>query len=219
MTLTNPPPGTKYLELTFDKVSFLWKRLGEISGLFDDYTRNDQAAFRQWLMAPDSIWLERLDGNGVLYLTQVRPHLSAVAHFVYWDKKLSGREEFTMDCLRWAMSNADLKKINSYIPHFAGAALHFARKLGFKKEGYIRRWSYSRGKLFDAIVYGMTYEEAFDGRVHESADEHGRAAEPDDGLHDELLQEPASTNDSGEGSASNGGGDSGHSGISSASGS
>ena len=187
------PEEAKWLELTPEKVQFLWKKLSEVKGLHDDFTRGQFPMFLRMLSMPNSLWLERKDGNGILYMTEVIQHLSATAHFVYWDKRLRGREEFTMDCLRFVMEKLDLMKVNAYLPQYAAAALHFVKKLEFKKEGTIRRWSYSDGKLFDIHVFGITREEAFNGRLHESLDERGSVqldggdADPDGG----LVKDPA----------------------------
>lgn len=164
------PEGTHILELTPDKVRFLWEKLSGISGLWDDYTRGNFQRFLLTLETPNSVWYEMDDGNGILYMTDIIEGLSGSAHFVYWDRKLRGREEFTMGCLRFVFSALDLKKVNVYLPEYAGAAIHFVGKLGFKREGKIRCWSYSEGKLFDEYLYGMTREEVFDVGLHETDD-------------------------------------------------
>ena len=159
--LPKPPEGTHYLEVDMQKISELWGRLSAIRGMFDDEEKDKPGIFIRNLSRLDSIWLERDDGNGVLYLLDIRRGLSATAHFVYWDRKLSGREKFTMNCLRWAVELLNLQKVNVYLPHFATAALRFALRLGFQEEGRIRRWAYSQGKLYDIIVLGITQEEVF----------------------------------------------------------
>lgn len=163
------PEGIQLLKLdSVDKIQTLWYNMSQIEGLFDDFTKGDFQRFIRGLQAPDSIWFEREDGNGVLYLTSVVPGLHAVGHFVYWDKRLRGREESTLGVMRWAMQPevAGLQKVNCYIPDYAITTRKFAEKLGMKQEGKIRRWSVSNGKLFDMFVYGITKEEAFDGTVH-----------------------------------------------------
>jgi hypothetical protein len=164
------PEGTRLLELTPAKIKFLWDKLSNISGLWDDYTKGDFNKFLRVLEQPNSVWYEMEDGNGILYLTNIIPGLSASAHFVYWDRKLRVREEFTKDCLRFAVSVLNLEKINVYLPDYAKAAIHFAQKLGFKREGRIRAWSYFDGRLFDEFIFGITREEVFDVRVHGTDD-------------------------------------------------
>lgn len=177
------PDGTQVIRLTQEKALELWDKLNQIPGLFDDFTVNRPDLFFQALTARNSVWLERIDGNGILYLKNVIPGLSASGHIVYWDKRLRGREKFTMDTLRWLMKYVPLQKVNLYLPDYAPSLRHFASRCGFKEEGCIRRWSYSRGTPFDIYVYGITRDEAFaqaeeedDGPVH-GADSNGVRSE------------------------------------------
>jgi len=168
---TDMPKDVHILELTPERVALLWKKFDSVSsGVFDDFTRNNPQYFMSMLTAPDSVWLERKDGNGVLYLTSVRPGLSATGHLLYWNKRLRGTEDFTLEVLRWLMETIPLQKINEFLPAYVHSGRHYAEKLGFKKEGCIRRWSMSNGKPFDMYVYGMTYEEALNGRIYGSLD-------------------------------------------------
>lgn len=171
--LPPPPKGTKYLELAPDRIMFIWSKLNAINGIFDDYTRNRPELFAVKIRDPNSLWLELEDGNGVLYMTNIMPHLSATAHVTYWDRRLSARSELTMDCLRWAFEHLDLQKINLYLPHFAHRVHEFARQLGFRKEGRIRRASYSEGKLYDVVIFGITREEASNGTGIHGSDSNG----------------------------------------------
>jgi len=156
------PDGVRFLELTPEKVQKIWEVYNGTSGICDDFHKDNFAAFMAQLQAPNCVWLERTDGNGVLYATNVVPRLCAFVHFIYWDRKLAGTERMTMNCIDWLVRVADLQKINAQIPDFAKAAQCFALRLGFKREGVLRRASFSQGRLYDAVFFGMTKEE-----VHE----------------------------------------------------
>jgi len=170
-----PPKGAKFLEINSpQKIMQIWLTLNDIKGLFDDYTKNRPDLFRNLVVMPNTLWLEREDGNGLLYLTEIMPGLSANAHIVYWDRILSGKEDFTMDCLRWAITNCNLQKVNCFLPDYARSARHFARKLGFRREGVIRRYSIGNNRMFDMYIFGITREEAFsDGQLRTERDTGG----------------------------------------------
>jgi hypothetical protein len=150
------PEGVRLLEVTPEKLQKIWGELSKIDGLFDDYSRDRMDIFLRKITSPDTVWLERTDGNGLLYLTSVLPNLSATGHLVYWDRKLRGREKFTIDCLAWLVQVIPLEKVNLYLPDFAKIARSFAKRVGFVKEGCIRNWSYNNEKLFNMYIYGMT---------------------------------------------------------------
>lgn len=197
------PKGVQFLQIdSLEKVKDLWDKLSSINGLFDDFQKGRSDIFLNKLQSRDTLWLERTDGNGILYLTNIVPNLSATGHVVYWDKRLRGREEFTMDVLRYLMRQIPLVKINLYLPDYARAARAFASRIGFKKEGAIRRWSYSNGRLFDINVYGITQEEAFNGKLHGTKRGDVSSTEHRDG--EKLHAEHASTSSGGP-SATDGG--------------
>ena len=191
------PKGVKEMELTPQKVVQLYKKFDSIPGLFDDYSRGDFKLFESRLKAPDALWFETEDGNGVLYATSIMVGLSGIGHFVFFDRRLKGREGLVMSVLRYVMAGADLKKMNVYLPAYAGSARHFLDRLGFKHEGCLRRWSYSKNRLYDMHLYGITFEEAFDG----SAESFTRR-EPGEGMgpgSDELVQSAVRTPSGGPG--------------------
>ena len=157
------PDGVRELELTPEKVDTLWTKMNEIPGLFDDGSKGDFHLFMSRLLDRESVWYEMLDGEGIFYASSMMPGLSATGHIVFFDKTLSDKKELTTAVMRHVMVKYNLKKINVYIPDFAMSARRFALKLGFSKEGILRRWAYNSGRLYDMWLYGMTFEEAFDG--------------------------------------------------------
>lgn len=187
------PKGIQFLELTPEKVKSLWEKLNVIEGLFDDYSKGNFQVFLSALQDRNSVWLERTDGNGLLYLTQVRPGLSAQGHVVFWDKRLRGREDFTLETLLWLMDMLKLQKVNVWLPTYAKAAIAFTKRVGFKFEGHIRNWSYSKGKLFDIDAFGITREEAENEWFHGIGDE--RVRRTVHGSSNGLVQESESTTD------------------------
>jgi hypothetical protein len=191
------PEGTRLIELDLQKADVLWDKFSDIPGVFDDLNRGRKDMFIGSLFSKDSVWIETEDDSGLFYLTKVVPGLHASAHVVFWDKKLRGKEELTLDLVRFCMQNIPLRKINVFLPDFSKSLKHFLERCNFKLEGKIRRWSLSDGRFFDVFVYGITYEEAFDGTVHATG------VGTDTG---ELICEPDATVD--EQSASSADGDS-----------
>ncbi len=181
------PKGVELLTLTPDKVKELWDRLHVIDGLFDDMTKGNYQHFLARLYARDSVYLERSDGNGIIYVTQVIPGLSAFGHVVYWDKRLRGREDSTIECLQWFMDVLQLRKINVWLPDYAKAAIAFAKRIGFKHEGTLRNWSYSNGRLFNMEAFGITKEEVLNERLHETGSAGIRRSTS--GASEELVSE------------------------------
>lgn len=178
------PKGIHALELNEGKPQELWRQVNKIPALWDDFTANRPQVFFQNLVSRNSIWLERDDGNGILYLLNIVAGLSASGHVVYWDGRLKGREAETIEALCWVMEEAMLLKVNLYVPDYAHSVRQFARRMGFRQEGCIRRWSFSQGKAFDIYVMGILREEAFarmeeqDGAIHGTVSDDISTGEP-----------------------------------------
>lgn len=187
------PKDVQFLELSPEKIEDMWAKINPINGLFDDFSKGRFDMFIKLLQSPNTVWLERTDGNGILYLTQVVQGLSANGHIIYWDRRLRGREEFTLNCMRWLMSEIPLKKLNVYLPDYASAAKAFIQRLRFRKEGVLRRYSISNGRMFNMEVYGMTVEEAFDERLHGT--EREGVSRPTHGSGVATVTGPESTTD------------------------
>lgn len=174
----NLPKGVQFLELSPEKALEIWTHMNSIRGLFDDFRKDNFQLFFAGLTNPSSVWLERTDGNGVLYLTDVIRGLSATGHIVYWDRKLRGTEILTLECMNALMTQIPLQKINVYIPSHAAALSHYTKKLGFKSEGKIRKWSVMDGRTFDIFVHGITDSEAYDSLEKLREEKNGTVYEP-----------------------------------------
>lgn len=192
------PEGTRILVGGLEKLMDIWGKISSVNGVLDDFSRGRPEQFISLYLSPTTWWLEREDGNGILYLTLIQPRLSAHAHILYWDKKLRGREQDTLTALRFAVNKFDLKKVNITLPDFAHAAIAFVDRLGFKREGELRNWSYCNGKLYGVYWYGMTREEALDGAGHIPESDVGERSEAvsRDGGPAEVLPGTGSSSDS-----------------------
>lgn len=191
--LIDMPEGLRFMELTMEKALEMWHKMNDINGLFDDFLKDNFAAFRFNVESQNSLWLETTDGNGLVYLLNVTKGLSATAHFIFWDRRLRGKEELCRSALKFAITNIPLVKVNVFLPDFAPKLARFIVRLGFQHEGKIRRWSLSNGRLFDVNVFGITSEEVMlDGTIrgiHESTD----ATDARAGVHGtgaKLFQQP-----------------------------
>lgn len=61
--------------------------------------------------------------------------------------------------LKYYFQELRYQKVTVDIRSFNEASVRLHEKLGFKREGCIRRVAYTGGKYYDSFVYGMTYEE------------------------------------------------------------
>jgi RimJ/RimL family protein N-acetyltransferase len=51
------------------------------------------------------------------------------------------------------------QKVNAGVYSFNRPSIQLHEKMGFQREGHLRRMAYTRGEHFDVIIFGMTVEE------------------------------------------------------------
>lgn len=61
--------------------------------------------------------------------------------------------------LRYFFLELHYQKVNANVYAFNEASIRLHERLGFQQEGRMRRMTYTNGKYFDDIIFGMTVEE------------------------------------------------------------
>jgi RimJ/RimL family protein N-acetyltransferase len=73
---------------------------------------------------------------GVLLLTRIQPRLDALAHFAFFDRRLTGRQALLKNVMAQAFLDLDLQRLSVEIPEHLDALIRYTeKKLGFKPEG------------------------------------------------------------------------------------
>ena len=157
------PSEVALVTLTREKIKQLWEKQRQHDALFDDSCRGKEEKFVRGLLSPDSIIFELKDGNGVMVLDHIIPGSRADAHLAFWDRKLSKRTEIVKQTLVWCFITKDLRRVQVWLPTYAGATRRFVCKnLGFTEEGILRNFVWYKGELFDVHVCSILREEVLD---------------------------------------------------------
>jgi RimJ/RimL family protein N-acetyltransferase len=61
--------------------------------------------------------------------------------------------------LRYYFQELRYQKVNATVNDFNEPSVRLHEKLGFRREGQLRRMGYTNGKYFDQFIYGLTAEE------------------------------------------------------------
>jgi len=61
--------------------------------------------------------------------------------------------------LRYFFHERRYQKVNVEVYSFNAASIRLHERLGFQREGRLRRMIYTNGQLFDSLIYGLTREE------------------------------------------------------------
>jgi RimJ/RimL family protein N-acetyltransferase len=160
--------------LDLEKMQFLWEKLREFDVLFNDHVRDDFGAFVNHFIvqvngeyqAAGLMW--DVDDVGMFLLNDIKPAISASAHFVFWDRKFSGREELCREMVKYAIEEFQLKRVQVEVPLYARKTLAAVERIGFVQEGRMRAMTLYKGDWFDSNVYSMIPEDF--NEVHRQKD-------------------------------------------------
>ena len=148
-----------------EKLLNYYERLKKFDIIFNTDVPNDPIAFAQLFLNQNSngfvearglIW--EVDDVGILYLTNIGSR-SATAHFSFWDQRIRGRETLLREMVRYAMKEYGFERIETRAGLHATKAIRAVERIGFVKEGRLRKIINYKGKLFDAYVYSLLREE------------------------------------------------------------
>jgi len=156
-------------QLSKDRIQFLWDKLKEFDTLFNDFVRGDYAAFVNHFivqvdgqpMSAGLFW--DVDDVGILLLKNIIPMQSAETHFVFWDRRFKGREGLCRGMLKYVFELYKFQRIEVRVPMYATDTLVAVERLGFVKEGRIRRSVLYKDDWFDVNLYSILPHEVEGG--------------------------------------------------------
>ncbi len=131
--------------------------------------KNDPQSFLEVFFSPDSSGepspqgiIYEVDDVGILYLTDIRAGVSALAHFNFWDRRFRGREELCREMLRYAFRKFKFHRITVQVGLYAAPLMTAVERLGFIKEGRMREATLYKGAWFDVNLYSILEREVQD---------------------------------------------------------
>lgn len=152
------------LELTPEKLLFIWEKFNHTKALFSDLTLGDVAVFRDVLLSRDTLWFEVKDDAdqlvGLMYLTNTQWVIDAEVHIVFFDRKLAEKAPLCLETIQWVFRNFPFRRLTAVIPSIYFVTIRLAKKIGFKEEGIKRESQLIGNKWVDETILGILRSEA-----------------------------------------------------------
>lgn len=129
-----------------------------------DIPRDALALFRYQLTEAKDAWFVEVGDSGLVYLTDIIPTFSANFKVVFWDKRIGkARRELMQRILVTAVREFELTRVQAFAPVTnAPLAEHVLSKVGFVKEGVLRKAWREEGEDVDVVVFSILREETFE---------------------------------------------------------
>lgn len=127
--------------------------------MFDDTTYGDFDYFLRTLSNPSNVFFELEGGAGLVSFTSVQPRVDALLHFIFYDKKLKGKEWTVNQILGDMFELGKLNRISCAIPEDRITGVKLVKRLGFKQEGMIRGAFLRNNCYLNVGIYGLMHKE------------------------------------------------------------
>lgn len=132
--------------------------------LFSDVTAGDIDNFVNLVTLSNSRWYQvvRLADQvqvGVLYVTDIQPIMSMVAHVIFFDRKFSDKVALCREHLRWLIRDLRVHRVTAIVPDIYHATIRFAERVGFVREGVFRESILIGGQRRNEILLGALASE------------------------------------------------------------
>lgn len=173
----------RFVQLSRDKIREYYEKMKDFDVLFNDWIRGNPEAFTANFLRPmpdgrigatGLIW--EVDDVGILFLTDIIPGATASAHFTFWDRRLTGRQDLVKEFLAIVMDELHFRRVEVEIPLYAYPLFSFVEEVGFKKEGRKRSAVLYKEQWFDTNLYSVIKEDYENG----SKDREGTEGESGD---------------------------------------
>lgn len=133
--------------------------------MFDDLTFGDFEHFIEVLGSPHNVFFELEEGAGLVSFTEVQPRVNASMHFIFYDKKLKGKEHTMWNIMRDMGKMCALRRITCAIPEDRETGIKLVRRLGFRREGCLRKAFLRNSTYLDIEMFGLLAEELPKGEM------------------------------------------------------
>lgn len=100
-----------------------------------------------------------LGDGGVAFFNPIVPGFHGTCHIYVWNPMYLRRHDLIKSTLAWSFKNWDLQRIHCAVPSRNTVSWRFVEKLGFTREGVMRRFIRYNGGMDDAFLYGLLPEE------------------------------------------------------------
>jgi RimJ/RimL family protein N-acetyltransferase len=151
---------------SFENIRRLWDVFNRFEILRTDDAPKTLREFTSQVLSRGFVILQVSD-VGVIYLTQIRPGLSAEFHPLFWDKKTAGKHRVMMVVGRLLMDYFNLHRLELVVPKYAWAALRRLLKMGVCIEGVEREGALYKGRWADVLRFAVLRHELTDEAIEE----------------------------------------------------
>lgn len=160
----------RFAPLTIERLQKYRERLSKFPTLFNCFVRDADDFVLSFISEDDGklkanglIW--EVDDVGIFFLTDIYPAFQATGHFTFWDQRFRGREPLLREMIRYVFREFGFHRIVAEVPLYSAPTLAAVERVGFVKEGRLRKAAWYHGQWWDVNLYSILREEIEDGNA------------------------------------------------------
>ncbi len=165
--ISHGPWQVSALQLTPDKVQWLWNHVKNYRTLFSDVIQDKAQAFSNMLESLDTYWLEVHEDDklvGLIYLSEISQVVDANIHILFFDHKMHDKGLLMKEIFEHLFKEFPaLNRISAAIPDIYFATKRLALNSGMRKEGVKRSSLLIGGRWQDEVLFGILASESLNG--------------------------------------------------------
>lgn len=154
-----------FAPLTVARLRHYWEKLSQFTSLFNRHIKNDSDFISTFLSQDGAgnlqlngiIW--EVDDVGIFYLTDIYPLYQATGHFTFWDRRIRGREPLIQRMIKFAFDEYNFHRIIAEVPLYSNPTMNAIERVGFTKEGRLRKATHYKNEWWDVNLYSILKEE------------------------------------------------------------
>lgn len=150
------------MQLSWDKIALLWRKLEQHKSLFSDLTRGDFDNYVRLLLQPNTYWLEIYEDDellGIVYFDGLESNVDAHTHLVFFDRKPAEKLHVCRAIMEHMFEKFPLNRITAQVPDIYFATIRLLKRLGFSSEGVKREAVLLGGRWINTAYMGILRSE------------------------------------------------------------
>jgi len=149
-----PGQELRLLQLDGEKIHSLSRRYSNI-----EVPREHLTLFEQYLFRADT-WFVEVGDVGLFYLTNIVPAYAATFNTIFWDRKFGrSRRMLAQDVIATAFEEFELIRLAAFVPETSVLAQVEYPKIGFRREGVLRKAWKEANAACDLFAFGLLRDE------------------------------------------------------------
>jgi len=143
------------IERSLETLDRLWPWVEKWQRWTMDDLHNQKTQLAEKLANPDNLYWDILEGDRIVGYASAHRDTpwSMVAHILFFDGRMRGREEQTVKLIEWTIKNYHLDLVRTMIPADHCTTAAFLKRMGWEEDGVIHAAVQRNGRREPMVLY------------------------------------------------------------------